>query len=289
MHNKMNWENVPNYKVTRQDMSDFRDFSDRKLLNFMSRIFNFGILDGNNLSVGAGLDIQISAGSLLFQNPNVFVDSEEGLLTLGAADADNPRVDRVEAYFEEEDDRTALNDKNIEVVVTRKLLAKYRVIQGTPALNPVSPPKTAGSISLGICRVESLQTQLTQSNLVLDERFRDIAFLKDPQIQKFSISNNSVGSIPVLLDSAKYKAIIIDYDLYRRTDVNYRNSVGQLIFSFNESSGEWNFSNPTRFDDAEVVFSAGNNNYIEYESNNLAGSAYVSEFSIIDIKRVVKS
>lgn len=288
MLQKMNWENVPNYKVTRTDMSEFRDFSDEKLMSILKKFFKFGVLDGCDLSVGNGLEITVSDGSVFFQIDNIYVEVEESTINLAAADVDNPRYDKVECYFIEVDNRVEENDKGIDVVVTQFLKANLRVIQGAPAVNPVAPPTTAGSISLGICRVDANEVQLEASDLITDERYRDIGRPKNLKSVSLDLANNATTILPVLVDSTKHVFISVTYLATRSAGASELNEYGEVILSYNSKATAWALSNPSRVDDADIAFEVNADKYLECVSGDLAGAGYLGTLEIIDIKRVEK-
>lgn len=286
MLKKMNWENVPNYKVTRLDMSEFRDFSDQKLLAALSRLTSFGILSGSELSVGDGLDVTVSEALLFFEDANVLVETEESVVTLDAADPANPRYDRIEYYFEETDSREAVNDKGVDVVVTKNLVATIRVVKGNAGAVPVVPPRTAGAISSGIVLVQAASAQLVSSDIVQDERYKNLSIKIDLEKKSYVVANNDTTLIPILLDESRYKLVVVEYDCYRKTDINSANGYGELIFSYDIGNDEWKVVNTSRFDDLGIVFSIAANGYVQCVANNMAGSDYESFFSVANIRRV---
>lgn len=113
-----------------------------------------------------------------------------------------------------------------------------------------------------------------------------------------AIANNTgpadVGASGELeFDPATTAAVILKYDLRRRTDSQHVNEVGELKLVYDDEASAW--KTPvwnSDFDDAGVVFSMGsvsggpNDGFgkIQYTSGDLTGTSYSGTLTISDVK-----
>ena len=132
-----------------------------------------GVIWGGQITLVAGLTIQIAAGAALFSNGELVTWATQDL-TLAIASAVNPRYDRIELAYSLATNSTV--DTNPPV--TTVTLDQWNVATpfdnvGTPAGSPVAPALTSGSISIGIIEVTNSEVTLISGNV---SQLEDTAF-----------------------------------------------------------------------------------------------------------------
>lgn len=108
-------------------------------------------------------------------------------------------------------------------------------------------------------------------------------FNRDVVISNQTITNNQTTPANItgaVYDGASFRAVILEYSIYRKTDTNEVSQVGQLRLAYKTDAGTWSLSDDFSGDDAGVEFSVDGTGQILYTSSDLTGTNYTSKLQI---------
>lgn len=233
-----------NYNVVPQDLTDLQNYSFEQLRNLLKEKWSQGVISGCSVTPGTGLDIKVSPGLLMLPNGVLAYVLEETTVALEAADAVNPRIDRIEAEFETINGRTGVNEEGATVVVVKLHKATSSSKQGVAAATPVAPAKSSGKVSLGTVYIAPLSTTVAISDIDQSIRFRDVSIEFNAPIKPL-IANNQVAEadLPnVSADKSQYRVVSYEGQIYRKDNVKSASAHLKILLTLNESTDEWVFS-----------------------------------------------
>jgi len=108
-------------------------------------------------------------------------------------------------------------------------------------------------------------------------------FNREVNIDNESILNNQTTPVNItgaIYDGTLFRAVILEYSIYRKTDDNEVSEVGQLRLSYKTDADTWSLSNDFSGDDAGVTFSIDVTGQLLYTSSDLTGANYSSKLQI---------
>jgi hypothetical protein len=154
---ELNWSGLGNYNIQPTDMSDFQNACFDQIRTFLNQKRSLGVLVGCDVNPNTGLDVKIKSGLLLLSGGKLGFLEVDTVLALTAADATNPRIDRIEADFTTTNERSGTNELGSSVVVTKLHTVTLSVVTGTPAATPSAPARTSGKFLSAQCWFPQVQ------------------------------------------------------------------------------------------------------------------------------------
>lgn len=103
------------------------------------------------------------------------------------------------------------------------------------------------------------------------------------------IANNQTVATDVtglLFDKLQTKSARILFDIFRKTDSDSFEEVGEMFVSYNSETDAWRLSLDSKFDDAGVVFAITSAGQVQYTSDNIAGGSYVGTLKLKNVTKV---
>lgn len=164
--------NLDNYTWQAEDFELFQTYRQSSIAEILADTRTVGILWGGQITVVAGLEIQIAAGAALFSNGQLVTWQNQNV-TLATANGVNPRIDRIELAYSLVNNTQVTNNANAEVYLDQLFAANGFDNVGTPAGSPVAPTLTVGNISIGLVSVAANQVTLLSGNI---SQIEDVAF-----------------------------------------------------------------------------------------------------------------
>jgi len=269
------WKSNDHFKPLQDFLKDY-------LVTVYKEQHKVGVISGCAVTVTSGLEVQVAAGVVLFDNDEL-VKVEVLTETLDAADPTDPRLDRLELVH------SVAN--NLQVTNTLSQVKQFDKLQtGTPTKNtgvaapsPVLPAKTANTISLASISVAATQTVLAQSDISETEKVRDISRPVDNLTREEDILNTQAGTdLPgLLIDKTKHRMLIVEYHIKRKTDTGSSGvSVPGRMYLFVNPETNDVFRSDEQFGDdvSGVDFDVdATSGQVTYDSSTIAGANYVAK------------
>jgi hypothetical protein len=161
---KINWSNLAGYTVQPSDMELFQTYAIGPFKNFLGGARTSGIIFGGRISIVSGLQLKISAGLALMPDGQL-IQFDETSFTISAANASNPRLDRIELAYSLTNNSTGSDINSNTVVIDKLYTPSVYVNTGTAAASPTANSKTSSNVSLGIVTVGAGVTSIIAGNI----------------------------------------------------------------------------------------------------------------------------
>ncbi len=126
-------------------------------------------------------------------------------------------------------------------------------------------------------QVQYTSGDLTGTGYVGTIRITDIQRFT-PTPQTILNASGPLDLTGLVFDDSLIKAAKMAFHLFRRTDTQDKEEMGEIFVSFNSETLSWRISAPSSFDDAEVTFTITAAGQVQYTSSNLAGGSHNGEF-----------
>lgn len=279
MLGEMNFTALNNYAVQPLDMSEFQAFMFDQLRTLMKEGRSPGVISGCEITPGAGLSVNISAGLIMLPDGRIVASSAVINYALDAADPTNGRIDRLEMDFTVENNRSGTNEDGDAVVVTKNHIVALSKLTGVADGNLNPQAKSAAKVSIGTIHVLALATTLSQSLINQSPKSRDLSSNKKPLLLA-SIANNQAAATNLLgftFDKTKHKQVYLSGDVYREDAGQSATMRATMLLTLDIRTDEWVFIPSTEGMDTGVTFSFDQaSQTIQYQSTNYGGADYLS-------------
>lgn len=250
-------------------------------------LFSTGVISGCKIEVLSGLTIRVTEGLVLFPNGELAIVLQQDI-TLSAADATNPRVDRIELVYSLENNATVIDTVNATKQFDKVVTATVTPSVGTPASSPSTPAANASNISLGTVAVAANQTSLASTDVIQSESVRiDSRNPLDPKEISVPTSTTGFEAIQDLVASKdRFKEVRFHYLLNRKTDTASSGKVvsGTIFCMKNPETGDWDYSDQRAGNDSVdigVTFQVdASSGQVEWEVDAISGSNHVGELIV---------
>lgn len=272
---RINFPDLHVYNWRADDFEALQVYLESYFKEFASGLWSDGIIYGGQVSVQAGLSLSIS--KLLAKFGGQLVTMEADTIDLDAADADHPRIDRIELELVQTNGTTVKNVIKEDKVLDKLFTGVLHVNKGVASIAPAAPATTAGRRSLGLISVAATQAALLASDIDQSDVARDLARRVDPSVRSALIANNQAAFAPIKdlrCNSTLGKVWRIWGNIFRQTDDASLVASASLIAIFR--GGEWGLVKADiDGDDVGIEFDIDETSgQIELKSSDMAGDHY---------------
>lgn len=207
MFGRMNWANLLAYEILPADMELFQTYMLDYLSQFIGGTRSPGVISGGQIAVTSGLQFTVSAGvALLPSGQLVSFPMLSG--TLAAADASNPRIDRIEIASLLTNNTGVVDINSQSKILDLVYVPSVNIVTGTPSATPVVPTKTSANVSIGYIRISAGQAALIIGNVTqaVDDGFQTSALLLGNK-NSFIRFNQNTNLLQFSNDGVRYSAL----------------------------------------------------------------------------------
>lgn len=205
---RINYPGLDNYTIKGTGLDTGQLYWENAIKEAMNSRQSVGVIYGGAVTFVSAMTVKIAKGFCLFSNNQVVAWDDQNV-TLTAANATNPRYDRIELAYSL-GNNTADVDNDLNPVTLDKIhVATASALVGTAAGSPTAPVRTAGRLSLALIHVAALQVVLSAPDIsqTLDTAF-DASYLILSDAPYGIRYNATLGILQVTSDGATWSALL---------------------------------------------------------------------------------
>ncbi len=169
---RVNLVALDNYAIPGAYLDLIEQYQENAFKEIVKSNQSTGVIYGGAVSVVAGLTVKVAKGFALFSTGQIVTWDDQNVI-LTAANAVNPRYDRIEIALTLADNTADVNFVGDAVVVDKIHVATASAHAGVAAGSPAAPARTALSLSMAIVHVAALQVTILVGDI---DQTEDSAF-----------------------------------------------------------------------------------------------------------------